>query len=78
MLLTSDAFKKILSDLNNATDPDKRKALQQAAQKQLADDYVVGFLFEYPNLVVANKDVKGLWPNAPIPAVDLTAVSWAQ
>ena len=74
----SDAFKKILADLNNATDPDKRKALQQAAQKQLADDYVVGFLFEYPNLVVANKDVKGLWPNAPIPAVDLTAVSWAQ
>ncbi len=50
----------------------------QAAQKQLADEYVVGFLFEYPNIVVANKDVKGLWPNAPIPAVDLTQVYWAE
>jgi peptide/nickel transport system substrate-binding protein len=74
----SDAFKKIMADLNNATDPAKRKELQQAAQKQLADDYVVAFLFEYPNIVVANKDVKGLWPNAPIPAVDLTQVYWAQ
>jgi peptide/nickel transport system substrate-binding protein len=74
----SPAFKKIMADLNNATDPEKRKALQQAAQKQLSNDYVVGFLFEYPNIVVANKDVKGLWPNAPIPAVDLTKVYWAQ
>jgi len=74
----SDAFKKVMSDLNNTTDPAKRKALLQAAQKQLADDYVVGFLFEFPNIVVANKDVRGLWPNSPIPAVDLTAVSWAQ
>jgi len=74
----SDPFKKIMSDLNNTTDPAKRKALLQAAQKQLADDYVVAFLFEFPNIVVANKDVRGLWPNSPIPAVDLTAVSWAQ
>ena len=74
----SDAFKKIMSDLNNTADPAQRTKLLQAAQKQLADDYVVGFLFEYPNIVVANKDVKGLWKNAPIPAVDLTQVYWAQ
>jgi len=74
----SDAFKKIMSDLNNTADPAERTKLLQAAQKQLADDYVVGFLFEYPNIVVANKDVQGVWENAPIPAVDLTAVSWAE
>ncbi len=74
----SPAFKKIMADYNNATDPAKREELIQAAQRQLSNDYVVGFLFEYPNIVVANKDVKGLWPNAPIPAVDLTGVYWAQ
>jgi len=74
----SDAFKKIMSDLNNTTDPAQRTKLLQAAQKQLADDYVVGFLFEYPNIVVANKDVQGVWENAPIPAVDLTGVYWSE
>ncbi|MEO8882815.1 MAG: ABC transporter substrate-binding protein, partial [Devosia sp.] len=69
---------KIMSDLNNTADPAERTKLLQAAQKQLADDYVVGFLFEYPNIVVANKDVQGVWENAPIPAVDLTGVSWAE
>ena len=39
---------------------------------------MVGFLFEYPNIVVANKDVQGVWENALILAVDLTAVSWAE
>jgi len=74
----SDAFKKIMADLNNTADPAQRTKLLQAAQKQLADDYVVAFLFEYPNIVVANKDVQGVWENAPIPAVDLTGVYWSE
>jgi peptide/nickel transport system substrate-binding protein len=74
----SDAYKKVIADLNLTTDPDKRTALKQEAQKILADDFAAGFLFAYPNLVVANKDVQGLWKNASLPAVDLTAVSWAQ
>ena len=74
----SDAFNKIMTDLNNATDPDKRKSLLQDAQKQLANDFAAGFLFEYPNIVVANKDVQGLWKNAPIPAVEIGEMSWAQ
>ena len=74
----SDAFKKIMSDLNNTADPDKRKALLQAAQKQLADDYAAGFLFELAKVGVENKSVKGLWANAPVPAVDLSAVYWAE
>jgi peptide/nickel transport system substrate-binding protein len=74
----SDAFNKIMTDLNNATDPDKRKSLLQDAQKQLANDFAAGFLFEYPTIVVANKDVQGLWKNAPIPAVEIGEMSWAQ
>jgi len=74
----SDAYKKIIADLNNTTDPAKQTELKQEAQKTLANDFAAGFLFEYPNIVVANKDVQGIWKNAPIPAVDLTQVSWAQ
>ncbi|MDR3470143.1 MAG: ABC transporter substrate-binding protein [Devosia sp.] len=74
----SDAFNKTMADLSNTADPDKRKVLLQQAQKILADDYAAGFLFELAKVGVYNKDVQGVWPNAPIPAVDLTAVSWAQ
>ena len=74
----SDAFNKTIADLNNTTDPDKRKALLQQAQKILADDYAAGFLFELAKVGVYNKDLKGAWANAPIPAVDLTQVYWAQ
>jgi len=74
----SDAYKKIIADLNVTTDPAKRKALKQDAQRQLAKDYAAIFLFELADITVANKDLKGLWENAPIPAVDLTDVYWAQ
>jgi peptide/nickel transport system substrate-binding protein len=74
----SDAFNKTMADLGNTADPDKRKALLQQAQKILADDYAAGFLFELAKVGVYNKDVKGAWPNAPIPAVDLTQMYWAQ
>ena len=74
----SDAFNKIIADLNAATDPAKRTALLQDAQTTLANDYAAGWLFELAKVGVYNKDVKGAWANAPIPAVDLTQVYWAQ
>ena len=74
----SDAYKKIIADLNTTIDPEQRKTLKEDAQKLLANDYAAGFLFAYPNLVVANKNVTGLWENAPIPAVDLSAVAWSE
>jgi peptide/nickel transport system substrate-binding protein len=74
----SDAYKKIIATLNVTTDPAKRTALKQDAQRQLANDYAAIFLFELADITVANKDLKGLWANAPTPAVDLSEVSWAQ
>jgi peptide/nickel transport system substrate-binding protein len=74
----SDAFKKIMADLNDTTDPAKRTELLQAAQKQIAGDYVNGFLFEYPALTVAKAGLQGLWKNAPTQAIDLTGVSWKE
>lgn len=74
----SDAFKKIMSDLDNTTDEAKRTELLQAAQKQLANDYVNAFLFELPKLGVADANLMGLWKNQPTQANDLTGVYWKQ
>lgn len=74
----SDAFDKIMADLKDTADPAKRKALYQAAQKNLAENYVVGFLFELPKLGVENANLRGLWKNEPTQANDVTQVYWAK
>ncbi|MCY0149146.1 ABC transporter substrate-binding protein [Hoeflea sp. G2-23] len=70
------AFKAIMADLDKATDPDKRTELMQAAQKKIADDYVNAYLFQLPRTGVANAKLKGLWPNSPTQANDMTGVFW--
>lgn len=72
----SDAFKKIMAELNDTTDPAKRTELLQAAQKRIAEDYVNAFLFELAKTGVANAKIKGLWKNQPTQANDMTAVYW--
>ena len=74
----SDAFKKIMSDLNLATDPAKRLELLGEAQKRIAEDAVNVFLFELAKTGVWNAKIKGLWENSPIQANDLTGVSWTE
>ncbi|KGF68438.1 ABC transporter substrate-binding protein [Hoeflea sp. BAL378] len=71
-------FKKIMDDLANATDPAKRTELMQAAQKKIADDYVNAYLFQLPRTGVTNVKLKGLWPNSPTQANDMTGVYWEE
>ncbi|MDP3524789.1 MAG: ABC transporter substrate-binding protein [Hoeflea sp.] len=71
-------FKAIMADLANATDPAKRTELMQAAQKKIADDYVNAYLFQLPRTGVADAKLKGLWPNSPTQANDMTGVSWEE
>ena len=73
----SDAFKKIMGDLNVETDTAKRYALMAAAQKEITNDAVNGFLFQLAKAGVWNAKVKGLWENSPVQANDLTGVSWS-
>ncbi|SFT77027.1 ABC transporter substrate-binding protein [Mesorhizobium sp. YR577] len=72
------AFDKVIEELNLTSDEAKRKELYGQAQKILADDAVVGFLFELPKIGVWDAKVEGLWDNAPIQATDLTKVKWAE
>ncbi|MHA6684338.1 ABC transporter substrate-binding protein [Mesorhizobium sp. A556] len=71
------AFDKVIAELNLTSDEAKRDELLKQAQKILADDAVVGFLFELPKVGVWDAKLQGLWENAPIQANDLTKVKWA-
>jgi len=74
----SDEFNAIITELGVTADPAKRSELLRAAQQKLADDYVVGFLFELAKVGVENAKLQGMWENAPTQATDLTGVSWAE
>jgi peptide/nickel transport system substrate-binding protein len=73
----SPAFQQLMVDLNNASDPAERTAINQAAQRMIADEYVNGYLFQLAATTVANAKINGLWKNAPTQANDLTGVSWS-
>ncbi|HEY6630615.1 MAG TPA: ABC transporter substrate-binding protein [Rhizobiaceae bacterium] len=70
------AFDKVIEELNLTSDEARRKELYGQAQKILADDAVVGFLFELPKIGIWDARVEGLWENSPIQANDLTKVRW--
>jgi peptide/nickel transport system substrate-binding protein len=72
------AFDKVIEELNATSDEAKRKELYGQAQKILADDAVVGFLFELARMNVWDAKLEGLWVNAPIQANDLTKVHWTE
>ncbi|RWP03988.1 ABC transporter substrate-binding protein [Mesorhizobium sp.] len=71
-------FDKIIADLNLTSDEAKRMTLFGEAQKILADDAVVGFLYELPKVGVWDAKLEGFWENAPIQANDLTKVKWTE
>ena len=72
----SQAFRDIFARLEAAPDLDAFKKAIGEAQRRIADDCVNAFLFQLPNLVVADAKLNGLWKNAPIFANDLSAFSW--
>jgi peptide/nickel transport system substrate-binding protein len=74
----SQAFRDIIATLTATTDDAERTSLMQAAQTMIADDYVNAYLFQLAALTVAKDGVQGLWPNAPVAAMDLSGISWAQ
>jgi peptide/nickel transport system substrate-binding protein len=74
----SEVFKRIMHDLDLATDPTKRMELLADAQQRIAKDAVNVFLFEFAKLGVWNAKLKGLWTNEPMQSNDLTGVFWEE
>lgn len=48
----------------------------KAAQRQLALDQPAAFLFLLPQVGVWRKELEGQWVNAPVQAIDVTAIRW--
>jgi peptide/nickel transport system substrate-binding protein len=74
----SPDFNKLIDELNNTTDPAQQTQLKQDIQTKLANDFAAGFLFELPNITVANKSLTGFWENSPIPASIVSELKWTE
>jgi len=72
----SPAFQAIYQKVTSAANLDAYKAALGEAQKKLAEDSVNVFLFQLPNVTVADAKLKGLWKNAPVFVNDLSAMAW--
>ena len=60
----SERVKALLRQLDEEADPAGRIATLQALQRQLSDDAVNGFLFQYPRLLVQRAGLSGVRVNA--------------
>ncbi|THD43006.1 MAG: ABC transporter substrate-binding protein [Bradyrhizobium sp.] len=72
----SQAFRDIFARLQAAPDLEAFKAAIGDAQRQIAKDSVNVFLFQYPNVTVADAHLQGLWRNAPVFVNDVAGLSW--
>lgn len=66
----------LVEKLGVENDPALRRQLAQDAQTKISEDYVNGYLFQLALTSVTNAKLKGIWPNAPTQAVDMTSVYW--
>ena len=71
-------YKALYRQYLAALDPKTQLHLVQQLQKKLADDEPNVFIAALPKIGVWNARLRGLWANSPIPANDVTGVSWSE
>ncbi len=74
----SPEFQALMADYATETDQERRNAILGDAQRMLADDQPVAFLFELAKTGVAAAGLEGLWANSPTQANDMTGVRWVE
>ncbi len=74
----NEEFNAIIAELDTTSDEARRNELYGDAQRILAEDAVVGFLFQLPKIGVWDARLEGMWENMPVQATDLTEVRWAE
>ncbi|WP_341701871.1 ABC transporter substrate-binding protein [Ferrovibrio sp.] len=72
----SKAAQDLIAKADSTLDKAERVRALQALQRQIAEDAVVGFLYNLPRIGVYKAGVTGFWTGAPIFVNDLSAVSW--
>jgi peptide/nickel transport system substrate-binding protein len=72
----SPSFRAQMEKLWHGRDPDERRQALGEAQRMLAQDAVNAFLFQLPQITIADRHLKGLWADSPIFANDMASVRW--
>ncbi len=73
----SPKFNDLYTKYKNTPRAQDRAKLIGDIQRLIAEDSVHAFLYQPQWVTVANKNVRGLWPNMPVFVNDLSAMSWA-
>ena len=71
-------FNAVMDELEVTVDDAKRNELYGKAQRILAEDAAVGFLFQMPKVGVWDAKLEGMWENWPLSVADLTKVHWTE
>jgi peptide/nickel transport system substrate-binding protein len=74
----SPAYRALFAAYQEAVEPARQIALLGQLQRRLAEDEPNVFLFALAKVGVWNAKLRGLWANNPIPANDVTGVSWGE
>jgi peptide/nickel transport system substrate-binding protein len=70
-------FNELYAKIKTTPNVAERNKLLGDAQKLLADDAALTWLYQPQWVTVAKKGVQGLWKNMPVFVNDLSALSWA-
>lgn len=73
----SPEYRALFQKYVATVDPRAQAALLGELQRKLTADAANVFLFALPKIGVAAAKLRGLWDNDPVPANDVTGVSWA-
>jgi peptide/nickel transport system substrate-binding protein len=74
----SPQYKALYGNYLTSTDPKLQTDLIAQLQRKLSEDEPNVFLFAFAQIGVWNAKLRGLWENNPVPANDMTGVSWSQ
>ena len=69
-------FQELFTRSEVTLDDKARRDLYGQMQKMLVDEAPAVWLYMHPRLAVTKKGVQGLWKDLPVPAADLSEVSW--
>ena len=68
---------ELFTRIKTAPSTAERNKLLGEAQKLLADDAVLAWLYQPQWITVAKKNVQGLWKDMPVFVNDLSSMYWA-
>ena len=72
----SRQFNELWAKINATVKPEDRNKLMAEAQKMVAEEAVLAYLYQPTGITVANARVKGLWKDMPLSANDIAAMHW--